>query len=513
METGLLSRPTFGGLASGLDTNALLEGLLAIERIPLQRIESRRSEISNQRSLMRDLNTKLLALRDAAREIDNRTTTGGQVAPTEEFLRYSGSTTNDEVVTISADSGAAPGDIDIRVDSLARGSRRFSVATAAGATALSGTQTLTIDLPNGDLTATPVVEATSITIEANGTDLTLQDIRDQINTSADNGGNVRADVLQISEDEFQLVITSAETGLSNELSIGGDLGFEAPALDGSDSAADASFLLFGRSITRESNLITDVLSGITLRLIAEAELEDDNVTPIIETVSVEVDVDEVAKGLEKFVAAYNDVVSFMDSQFRVDESTNRSGPLAGDFTLRDVQRQLREIVSTGYSFETNPSNPFASTVDGAFGGAISGIGIEIGSGGTLSINKEKLEEALALDPLSVREFLTGRERATPLNQAEIDADPTVEPILYDQGFAQRVAAQLEATVRTGDGALANRDQAFADRLEEFDDSIARFERRLTLREETLIARFSSLEQIVSSLQSQQGFLTSLTSGR
>lgn len=509
METGLLGRPTFGGLASGLDTNALLEGLLAIERIPLQRIESRRSEISNQRSLMRDLNTKLLALRDAAREIDNRSVTGGQASASEEFLRYSGSTTDDEVVTISADSGAAPGDIDIRVDSLARGSRRFSVATGAGATALSGTQSISIDLPNGDPTATPVVEPTSILIEANGTNLTLQDVRDQINTSPDNGGNVRADVLQVSDDEFQLVITSAATGLSNELSIAGDITFEAPAVDGSDNAADASFLLFGRSITRESNLISDVLGGITLRLVGEAKLEEDNVTQITETVSVEVDVDEVAEGLEDFVKAYNDVLSFIDGQFRVDEGTNRAGPLAGDFTLRDVQRQLREMVSTGYQFETNPSNPFASTVDGAFGGAISGIGIDIGAGGTLSVDKEKLEEALALDPLSVREFLSGRVRDTALNQAAIDEDPSIEPDLYDKGFAQRMAVQLEQIVRTGDGALANRDKAFADRLSQFDDSIDRFERRLSLREETLVARFSSLERIVSGLQSQQGFLTSL----
>ena len=509
MQTGQLGRPTFGGLASGLDTNALLEGLLNIERIPLKRIESRRAEISNQRSLMRDLNTKLLALRDAARGIDNRTTTGGQPSATEEFLRYSGSTTNDEVVTVSADSGAAPGDIDIRVDRLAQGSRRFSVATAANAVALSGTQSITIALPNGDANAVPPVDPTSILIEAGGTDLTLNDIRDQINTSADNGGKVRADVLQVSDTEFQLVINSASTGLSNELSISGDLAFEAPAADGSDNAADASFLLFGRSITRESNLVTDVLSGVTLRLVGEAKLESDNVTPITETVSVKVDVEEVAKGLEDFVKAYNDVQSFISNQFSVNESSNRAGPLAGDFTLRDVQRQLREIVSTGYSFETNPSNPFASTVDQALGGTITGIGLEIGAGGTLSVDKEKLQEALALDPLSVREFLSGRVRATPLNQAAIDADPTVEPDLYDNGFAARVATQLEQIVRVGDGTLANRDEAFANRLAEFDKSISRFERRLSLREETLIARFSSLERVVSGLQSQQGYLQSL----
>ena len=65
-----IGRPTFGGLATGLDTTALLDGLLAIERLPLQRIQARRDEIDTQRGLMRDLNTKLLALRTAAQAVD-----------------------------------------------------------------------------------------------------------------------------------------------------------------------------------------------------------------------------------------------------------------------------------------------------------------------------------------------------------------------------------------------------------------------------------------------------------
>ena len=76
MTTGLIGRPTFGGLASGLDTNALLAGLLEIERIPLNRIESNRAELANQRSLMRDLNSRLVKLREASQALDNRNFAG-----------------------------------------------------------------------------------------------------------------------------------------------------------------------------------------------------------------------------------------------------------------------------------------------------------------------------------------------------------------------------------------------------------------------------------------------------
>ena len=420
METSLLGRPTFGGLATGLDTNALLEGLLALERMPLQRLQSRRAEIDNQRSLMHTLNTKLMALRDAARAIDNRNPAGTDNSVDEEFLKYEGSTTNDKVLTVSAGSGAAPGEIEIEVVQLARGSRRFSeeLTAAQADVALLAGQTITIDLPNGDPDAQPEpVEATHIVIEADeGVDLSLQDIRDQINTSAENGGTVRADVLQVSDDQFRLVLTSTETGAENEISVSGGLAMTDLGDESNNNAQSSQIRLFGQLITRETNAIDDVLSGITLRLVDEAEVDEVTGENIVETVTVGVDTDEVAKSLDDFVKAYNEVVSFIDGQFRYNESSKTAGPLSGDYMLRDVQRQLRQMVSTGFSFETNPNNPFGP---GEQGGTISGIGLEIVDGGRLRVNKETLDEALALDPGSVREFLHGRLRETPANQDEI----------------------------------------------------------------------------------------------
>ena len=132
MGTRISGRATFGGLASGLDTNALLEGLLNIERQPLKRMESRRAEVDNQRSLVRQLNTKLLALRDAARGLDNRNTNMSNLSTSEEFLKYQGSSTNDDIVEVTAGKGASAGDIQIRVEQLARGSRRFSTPFTVG---------------------------------------------------------------------------------------------------------------------------------------------------------------------------------------------------------------------------------------------------------------------------------------------------------------------------------------------------------------------------------------------
>lgn len=512
METSSVGRPTFGGIASGLDTSALLEGLLALERQPLQRIERQRSEVDSQRGLMRELNTKLLALRSASQKLDNRNSTGSNASLDEEFLSYKGSSSNEEIVSVSASTGAAPGEIDITVRQLARGSREFSreFTEAQADRALRARRSFTISLDNADPTAVPPIEATSITIEAGSSALSLSDIRDQINTAEENAGNIRADILRTSDDSMRLVLSSTGTGPENQMTISGRLTMDD---DLSVSAEGSVFEVFGQEITRSSNLVDDVLTGITLRLesISEPVTEGDDGDPleiplVAETVTVDIDVDEVAANLEEFTNAYNDVMSFMDRQFRYDEASGRAGPLSGDSTLRRIQGQLRSFVSRGFAFANNPNNPFTN---GGQGGVISGVGIEIGSGGTLSVDREKLEEALARDALSVREFFSGRVNTVdPVVDSEEDSEED-SAVNFDNGFAELFSSQLDELVRSGDGTLAKRDEAYVDRLSDFDDSIDRFARRIAQREETLIQRFSDLERIVSGLQSQQGFLGSL----
>lgn len=180
MGTRISGRATFGGLASGLDTSAIIEGLMQIERQPLQRIQSRRSEVESQRSLIRQLNSRLLALRDAARGLDNRNSNQTSAALNEEFFKYTSSSTNEDVVRVKAGFGAAPGDIQVRVDQLARGSRRFSTPlsvaspdqTVDDVVALAQGQSITISLADGDPDAPDEEDRpTSITITADDGDL------------------------------------------------------------------------------------------------------------------------------------------------------------------------------------------------------------------------------------------------------------------------------------------------------------------------------------------------------
>lgn len=331
---------------------------------------------------------------------------------------------------------------------------------------------------------------------------------------------MRADILQISEGQFRLVMSSAGTGEDNQLSVTGDLALAAETAD--DLAQSASFQIFGQTITRQSNDVDDVLTGITLELRGVAE-RDENDEPISETVSIQPDTEAMSSAIEDFIDAYNGVVSFIDAQSKYDETTKSSGPLSGDFMVREVQRRLREIVSRGYKFEESPNNPFApGGVDAngrpRAGGAISAIGIRITGNGRLELDRNRFEEALAQDPSSVRDFLSGVDGETVHNQGEIDRinaynaahpddpKPVPDPYTWDDGFFTAVGRQLEEIVRSGDGLLAQRGSQFATRLKDIDASIDRFNLRLADREELLVQRFTALERIVSTFQNQQGFL-------
>ena len=66
---------SFGGLATGLDTNAIISALLDVERIPILRAEQRRNELRDRNSIYGDLRSQLgeleTALRDTKRSLSS----------------------------------------------------------------------------------------------------------------------------------------------------------------------------------------------------------------------------------------------------------------------------------------------------------------------------------------------------------------------------------------------------------------------------------------------------------
>jgi flagellar hook-associated protein 2 len=462
-----------GGLSSGLDTEALISAFIKFERRPLELVEQRKAEVENQKSLFRDLNTKMQALRDAAAAIDNQSSLLGGPTLDEELLEFQVGSSNDVVLTGNATGNATPGTIDVQVDQLATVGRRFSAAFASDTSTIANSgETMTIDYGG----------AANIDITVGATGATLQDLKDAINTDANNQGNVRADIL-FDGTNYRLIVSGANTGAANDVSVTTTISgpaasaFVDVALD--QAAQDAQITVFGNiTINRPENDITDVIPGVTLKL----HTADPGV-PV--TLDVQRDDEKLTEKFQALVDAYNSVVDFVSAQSRFDEDAKKAGPLSGNPTLRGIQFALQTALqgssSNPYAFSGNPIR------------SIGEFGIELGSDGHLSLNATELTEKLDEDPFAVRQFLAGLGTGVPT----------------DDGVATAVARAIDVFIETGSGILANIDSSLDTRISNFDVQIERFEARLEKREELLVLQFSRLESSIAALQGQGNSLNSL----
>jgi len=479
-EFSTVDRTTFSGLATGLDTSALVQSLISFERRPVTFLEDRRTQIESQRTKFRELSSKLLVLRDAARALDNRIASLSQGAFQEEFLAYRAETSDEKVVRARATGAASPGVYDLTVDRLATVQREISQAFASNSDPLSGVSqgdTLTIDFSDA------AAQDIAVTVGAGG--VSLLQLRDAINLDAENGGRIQAEIL-FDGSQYRLILSGTETGVANAFSVLGSGGL-APAslIDASlsQAATDAQITVLNVPVTSSSNTIEGAFPGLTFDLLAASD-------PGPEKLTVSLDQEALVDALQDFVDAYNDVASFIGGQFSVDAEGKAKGALFNSPLLRSIQGRLQNLASARYLTGQAPLSPFSSLSD---------IGIRFDRKGQLTLDSEKVGAALAQDVQAVRSLLGG--------DASLDLPATAG--VEGDGVATAIARALAPLVQFGDGLLALQDQNLGQQIESLDDQIKRFEKRLESREETLLAQFSRLEATVSALQSQSAYLTSV----
>lgn len=138
------------------------------------------------------------------------------------------------------------------------------------------------------------------------------------------------------------------------------------------------------SVTSSSNLVTGLISGVTLQL---KKVTGSN--PVL--ITAERDTSNVEDQIDNYVSRFNDIISMMDDQFKYDpEAEEDAGVLSGDRTLLTMQTSLRSHV--------------VSLVDGLDSDyrMLADIGIRMGSSGMLSVyDRDALRAAISDNPDAV----------------------------------------------------------------------------------------------------------------
>lgn len=436
---------SFGGLATGLDTNSIIQKLVALERRPITNLQKDRRGLETERSAWSTLRTRLEALETAVRDMDLSS----------EFRAFSATSGNTTAFTATASGAATAGTWEIDVVSLARGESR-STGGFASATDIAGTGTIRI-VSGGSNYDVAIATGAS----------TLEGIRDAINAS---DAPVRASIIDDGSTgtPFKLVLTAEETGTAAAFTVDlSQFDGDIPAFNFDtqlQAAADAHIRVDNLDVWRGSNVITDVIDGVTLDL---------STTAVDVSLTVETDLEAVTGKIEAFRDAWNDVVGFIDGHFARNESGVAASRLFGDGGLQRVQRDLRTILADSYSDVT-------STYE-----SLSSIGIRTGSDGRMTIDDSELDAALEADFDGVTNLFT---------------DGTA-------GVAAALKSRFSGYLSSVDGLISARTEGLDRRVDSVDDRIAVLEDRLETYELSLMKRYATLEQIAGRWQAQGGVLT------
>jgi flagellar hook-associated protein 2 len=449
---------SFGGLASGLDTKAIIAALMAVERRPITALEQKKTSFQKQKDLFgkfEDLLGKLKTAADVLRKADR-------------FLDFKASVDVDKHLAATASTSAAPGSYDIVVNSLAKAETSTSLGKADKSTTTFGAGNLKFTVDGNDWL-----------VGIDNTNNTLEGIAAAINATPGLKDAVHATVLDTGSGAtpYKLVITGRQTGAENAITIAADdadptLTALANELDANQTqaATDAVLTINNVQITRASNVISDAIAGVTLTLKGADPLATTKLT-------VATDVTKTAEKVKAFVDAYNAVVDFVVEQNKTDAKGLATNPLFGDSTLNLVRDQLRGIV--GGSVDTGDAGV----------ALLAQIGITADTKGKLTFNQAKFEEPLTTKEQYVKALFS---HATG-------------------GIATRVHAAVDKHVDPVDGLLKTRKSGYDAKIKQATDQIARTEARLVTHEAALVRKFSALEQTLSRLQSQGGALGAIVS--
>jgi flagellar hook-associated protein 2 len=345
------------GFGGGLDVSSIVSQTMYAERIPITRLEEKERKFNSQAAAFRDLKSKLLALSSAAQSLGSIETASAKTAVASDTT----------VLTATGKSAAVAGSYSITVGQLA------TTDTFASTTFSSSDSTLltgSFDLKVGDEAA--------ITITIDSSNNTLTGLRDAINSS---GAEVSASIVK-DGDSYKLAIISKDSGTDNEIVLSNFSGAELQtqlSLARTVTLQDATLTINGISVTSSSNTVTDALQGVTLNLIKAGSSK----------VTVSPDSETITKSVNDFIEAFNGLNSFFNTQFKYDASKGTAGVLASDGTVRRIQSQLQQALSSTLSgMSTSLTN-------------LREVGVNMANDGSLSLDSAELEEALQDNPTAV----------------------------------------------------------------------------------------------------------------
>lgn len=495
------------GLATGLDTTSMVNSLMKAERIPLDKLNQKKTTLEWKQAAELDINNLLKDFRDTYL---SSTGAGSSMIMASNIKAYKVAMgTASTAVSITANSDAVAGNHTIdSITSIAAGASAAS-ASPVSASMLSTNTTL------ADLALTTPLSfdgSGALSFSINGKTFTFQST-DTLQTVINkvNSDTTANATLSYSQLTGKFSITSKTTGSASSLVLANGSGNffgdgVTPSAIGIDAGtynngADAVLSIDGVSVTRSTNNFT--IDGMTFNLTGTTA------TPV--SYSVSQDIDSAVTKIKAFVDAYNTLIGKLNAT--INEKVYR------DYApLTDAQRagmsdteitQWETKAKSGLLYGDDNITGLLQTMRSAFydnvvsaGTNAAAIGLQTGSNysdkGKIIIDETKLRAALASNPDQVSNIFTAASYSTD-NATKYS----------ESGLAWRMQNAVSGYLNDY---TTNRSVSETDQMNKLNNDITNMTDILTAKENRYWKQFDDLETAMEKMNSQAQWLTQQLSG-
>ncbi len=304
--------------------------------------------------------------------------------------------------------------------------------------------------------------------------MTLDQLKDAINTQA--GVGVKASTLQVGTNDYRLVLRSVDTGAAQTISItdsvGGALDTKLLAYNATtnptgmqeiQAARDASFKYNGITLTRSSNVISDIVPGVTVNLL------EDNTTATA-NISISQDVQSIAGQMTTLVQSYNTLTSQLNDMTTADTTTGKVGIFNGDNSINAIRREITRLV-------TSVSDK---------GVSLTQYGIDLSETGTMSFNSSAFTTKFQANPAASESFFSSVADGTGTTT---------------DGVFTKLNALMDSYIGSK-GSINTLTTSSTNEIKSLNANKTRSQELLTARYDAMAARFSQYDTIMTKLTNQ-----------
>lgn len=519
-SVGSASSVRIPGLATGMDTDAMIKDMLSGEQQKIDKAKQKQQTVKWQQEIYREVMKDIKSLQDKYFSV----TSPNSIMSSNAWNTLTVSSSNENVITASGSAGANKVDYSFNVKELAQpakmtsnkaGLKKDSSLKDLG---LSGEQTFSIKFGDGDkevskeitIRTEPLYETDkdgNFVLDKDGNKVvkepadTVDTLIKKINDSTD--GNVKA---SYSEMTGKFTIESTKTGGKSELKIVDSSGVESGALDflgisksakGSNSQIEVNDKNGNliKTLNEESNSFS--IDGITYNV---------HTTGTCDITSKE-DVQPVVDNMKKFVEDYNKIMDKVYSL--VTEKGNKDYPPLTEAQKKDMseeeiekwEKKAKEGLLRNDSEMRSFMDKMQSSIFGDNVSFLNECGLtsneDYTKKGQLSLNEDKFKKALQNNSQKVYDAFAGG------NDSVLEK---MKDTMYDYvGTSSSVFAKKAGLEKTS--SVVN--NFYSEQIKRQEDAIKLLQRKMDDRENKLYKQFGQLEASMNKLNSQMNYFAQM----